>query len=438
MNKIFAVIRREFVERVRTKAFLIGTFLFPLLMIFFMVLPALMMSSGNRTQSVAIVDGTTDGLGARIEKGLGTQTFGRGADTVALYRITRVAAAAPAVEAVRDSLVALTGFSASQRPDGFDGVLVLTDGAMVDGRVSYFGSNVGSFEIMGRLEGAINQAVRSARLEKVGVDPALLTTALKATSFSATKVTDGHATGESGEAAFFLAYAMGFVLYISLILYGQQTAMSVIEEKSSRIMEVLASSLKPFEMLLGKILGVGAVGLVQLGIYATVAYLGSTQRARIAGLFGVDASAMQSVPMPSFPPDLLAVFLLYFVLGFLLYGALFAAIGSMVNSQQEMQQMVMPVTMLMVVGFFGVFAAIKDPNAELAVVLSFIPFFAPMVMPVRWSMASVPIPQLLTSLALLTAGVLLVAWLAGRIYRTGILMYGKKPTLREVGRWIKG
>src|SRR5690606_7638639 len=113
-------------------------------------------------------------------------------------------------------------------------------------------------------------------------------------------------------------------------------------------------------------------------------------------------------------------------------------IGSMVNSQQEMQQMVMPVTMLMVVGFFGVFAAIKDPNAELAVVLSFIPFFAPMVMPVRWSMASVPITQLLTSLALLTAGVLLVAWLAGRIYRTGILMYGKKPTLREVGRWIKG
>src|SRR5690606_7750700 len=186
--------------------------------------------------------------------------------------------------------------------------------------------------------------------------------ALIPTQLRTTKVEEGRATGESGEAAFILAYVMGFVLYIALILYGQQTAMSVIDEKSSRIMEVLASSLKPFQMLLGKVLGVGAVGLLQLGIYAVVAYLATTQRAFIAGLFGVDAGAMQSIPMPSLPPDLLVIFLAYFVLGFLLYGALFAAVGSMVNSQQEMQQFVMPVTMLMVVGFFGVFAAIRDPN----------------------------------------------------------------------------
>src|SRR5690606_659614 len=143
--------------------------------------------------------------------------------------------------------------------------------------------------------------------------------ALIPTQLRTTKVEEGKATGESGEAAFILAYAMGFLLYFALIFYGQQTAMSVIEEKSSRIMEVLASSLKPFQMLLGKVIGVGAVGLLQLGIYGAVAFLLSSQRGWIAGLLGVDASAIRAMPMPSFPADLLAVFLAYFVLGFLLY-----------------------------------------------------------------------------------------------------------------------
>lgn len=438
MNKVFAVIRREFIERVRTKAFLIGTFLFPVLMIFFMVMPALMMSGGTRTQRIAIVDGTSDGLGAKVEASLLAMTYTKGPDTLPHFGVNRVAVEPARMAAVRDSLVAMSGFSPKDRPDGLDGVLVLTSDVLVDGKVSYFGGNVGSFEAMGRMESAINTAVRTARLQNAGVDPAILGNALRSTQFTATKVSEGKSTGESGEAAFILAYAMGFILYIALILYGQQTAMSVIDEKSSRIMEVLASSLKPFQMLLGKVLGVGAVGLLQLGIYAVVAFLATTQRARIAGWFGADPSALQSIPMPSLPPDLLLIFLAYFVLGFLLYGALFAAVGSMVNSPQEMQQFVMPVTMLMVVGFFGVFAAIRDPNAGMAVTLSFIPFFSPMVMPVRWSMAAVPLGHLLLSLALLVAGVLAVAWLAGRIYRTGILMYGKKPTMGEVLRWVKG
>ncbi|HRP06931.1 MAG TPA: ABC transporter permease [Gemmatimonadales bacterium] len=436
MNKVFAVFRREFVERVRAKAFLIGTFLFPLLMVFFMVMSALMMTGGTRTQRIAIVDGTSDGLGTQVESTLLAMTYTKDADTLPRFGVSRVPTAPARLAEVRDSLVAMSGYSLKERPDGLDGVLVLTDDVLIDGKVNYFGGNVGSFEAMGRLEGGINQAVRSARLQNAGVDPAILGNALRPAQFSATKVSEGHATGESGEAAFVLAYAMGFILYIALILYGQQTAMSVIDEKSSRIMEVLASSLKPFQMLLGKVLGVGAVGLLQLGIYAAVAFIATSQRGRIAGLFGVDPSAMQSVPLPSLPPDLLAVFLMYFVLGFLLYGALFAAVGSMVNSPQEMQQIILPVTLLMVVGFLGVFAAIREPNAGIAVILSFIPFFSPMVMPVRWSMAAVPIGHLLLSLALLLAGLLVVAWVAGRIYRTGILMYGKKPTLREVARWV--
>lgn len=437
MNKIFAVIRREFVERVRTKAFIISTLLFPFLMVFFTVMPALMMSGGTRMQRLAIVDATTDGTGARIEQGLGREQFTRDGVRTPRYHLSRVAVSEGAAEATRDSLVALTGFSRDARPDGFDGVFVITDAVMTDGRFSYFGSNVGSIETMARLEGSVSSVVRNTRLERAGVDPAVLQRAMIPTQLTTAKVSDGHATGESGEAAFFLAYIMGFVLYMSLMIYGQQTAMSVIEEKGSRIMEVLASSLKPFQMLMGKVLGVGAVGLLQLGIYAVVAYLASSQRGRIAGLFGIDGAAVQAITMPAFPPDLLVIFLLYFVLGFLLFGAVFAALGSMVNAVQELQSYMMPFTMLMVFGFFGVFAAIRDPNASLAVALSFVPFFSPMVMPVRWSMASVPVAQLVISLALLLAGLLVTTWLAGRIYRTGILMYGKKPTLRELFRWIR-
>ncbi len=436
MNKIFAVIRREFVERVRTRAFIIGTLLFPVLMIFFMVMPVLMMSGGSRAQRIAIVDGTTDDLGSRIERGLADQTMTRDGTEVPRYTITRVVASEARIEAVRDSLVGRTGFSTEEMPDGFDGVLVLTPAILVEGRASYFGSNVGSLEVMSRFESAVSSVVRGTRLERAGVSQEVVAQALIPTQLRSTKVEEGVATGESGEAAFILAYVMGFVLYMALIIYGQQTAMSVIEEKSSRIMEVLASSLKPFQMLLGKILGVGAVGLLQLGIYGMVAFLLSSQRGWIAGLLGVDANALQSMPMPSFPPDLLAVFLIYFVLGFLLYGALFAAIGSMVNAVQEMQSVMMPVTMLMIVGFFGVFASIGDPNGKVSAILSYVPFFSPMVMPVRWSMSVVPITDLVVSLALLVIGLLACAWLAGRIYRTGILMYGKKPSLREVARWV--
>lgn len=437
MNKVFVVVRREFVERVRTKAFLIGTFLGPLLMVFLMVMPALMMSGGTRTQRIAIVDATTDGVGARVESQLMTQTFTADGDTLPRYDLTRVAVDPARIEAVRDSLVALTGFSQTEQPGSFAGVLVVSDATVIEGRASYFGGNVGSMETMGRLEGSIAQAVRTARLERAGVDPAVVATAMIGTRMNTTKVEDGRATGESGEASFILAYVMGFVLYLAIILYGQQTATSVIEEKSSRIMEVIASSLKPFQMLMGKILGIGAVGLVQLGIWAGVAFVASSQRGRIAGLFGVDPAAMQAMPIPAFPLDLFVVFLLYFVLGFLLYGALFAAIGSMVNAVQEVQQVMMPVMLLVIFGFFGVFAVIKDPNAGMGLTMSFIPFFAPFVMPVRWSMASVPISQLLISLAIMVLGLMAVAWIAGRIYRTGILMYGKKPSLKEVFRWIR-
>jgi ABC-2 type transport system permease protein len=436
MNKILAVIRREYVERVRTRTFLLSTLFLPVLIVVMAIVPALMMRGGDRTSRIAMVDGTTNGLGEQAAAALSSQKLGDKPDAAPRYTVSRVAAT-DRVDAVRDSLVALTGFPKSKMSDSWDGVLVVTDDAITSGKVLYLGNNVGSFESMAMIRGVFSRVLATSRLAKSGVDPMLVMGAMSPADLQTTKVTDGKTTGQSGEASFFIAYFMGFILYIGIILYGQQTMTSVIEEKTSRIMEVLASSLTPFQMLLGKVVGVGLVGLTQMTIWGGSVFFVGSNKERIATAFGVSADAIQSFPVPTMAPALLVIFLLYFTLGFLLYGALYAAIGSMVNTVQEAQQSAVFVTLVIMVGFFSVFALIKDPTGPLGVTMSFIPFFAPFVMPVRWSLASVPPMHLALSLALMVIGLLACVWLAGRIYRTGILMYGKKPTFRELFHWIR-
>jgi len=438
MNKLFAVIRRELVERVRTKSFVISTMLVPVFMVIMTVAPALMMSGSNRSMRVAIVDGSEGGVGARIEQAMITQRLSDD-DSTAMprYVVTRVAATGR-TEAVRDSLVKRTGLGKEGKAEGaLDGVLVVNEDVLSNGQLEYLGSNVGSFEAMGRLEGTVRQVVTGARFETSGIDPSVVARAMSPVSVNATKVSDGKETGQSGGASFIIAYVMGFILYLGIIMYGQQTMTSVVEEKTSRIMEVLASSLTPFQMLLGKVLGVGMTGLLQMGIWGATVFLVTSQRERLASLVGVSADAIQQMPIPSMSPDLLVIFLVYFALGFLLYGALFAAIGSMCNTVQETQQYASAVMMLVIFGFFGVFAMINDPTGGIGVTMSFIPFFAPFVMPVRWSLAAVPPAELAMSIGLMIAAVLGITWIAGRIYRTGILMYGKKPTWAEVWRWVR-
>jgi ABC-2 type transport system permease protein len=437
MKKIIAVVRREFVERVRTKAFVISTVLLPVFMVAMLVLPMLMMSGGDRTSHVAVVDASGAGLGQPVGHALESEKLGSGADAKARYTVQVFPATSDDVAKVRDDLIASTGFSSKKRKDGFDGVLVLAADTLSTGKVAYYGGNVGSLESMSKLQRAVSNALAGVRLGKSGVDTALVKRAMKPADMDTTKVSDGKLTGQSGQESFMIAYLMGFILYIAILIYGQQTMTSVIEEKTSRIMEVLTSSLTPFEMLLGKVLGVGLAGLTQMAIWGGTIFLLSSQRTPLAAVFGMSADAAQSFPIPSMAPGLLVVFLLYFALGFMLYGALYAAIGAMCNTIQETQQYAIFVTVFIIVGFFAVFALIKDPTGPLGITMSYIPFFAPFTMPVRWSLTSVPPLELFLSLALMVVALLACVWLAARIYRTGILMYGKKPSWRELWRWIR-
>lgn len=430
MNKIRAVIWREFIERVRTRAFVLSTLLFPVLMIGLTFLPALLERRQTEPKRIAIVDGATGEVGVRVADALSAAKRETGANR---YTVTRVEAGNRVPE-VRDSLVKLTGTSGG---DGFDGVLVLDDASVASGRLEYLGVNVTSPSEMQKLETSMQVALRTERLKRAGIDPYLALPALREVDLQTRKVTDGRLSGESGATSFIIAYLMGFVLYLALVLYGNQVMTSVVDEKSNRIAEVLVSSLSPFQLMLGKVIGVGSVGLAQLGIWGVTATLVTTYRAPLAKLFGLSANAAAAIKMPEFRPDVLVVFLVFFVLGFLLYAAAYAAIAALCNSPQEAQQANSPITMMLVAGFISMFSLLGDPSGSMARILSFVPMFSPLIVPVRYSLAPLSLAELLLSAGILLGTMLLVVWIAGKIYRVGVLMYGKRPRLREVWRWVR-
>jgi ABC-2 type transport system permease protein len=435
MRKVWAIIRREVVERVRTRAFILSTLLFPLFMGALVVLPGYLLTRSTGTRRVVLVDGTTDSLGVRIERALRAARIGRGAEAPPKFAVTRMAAPGR-VDAVRDSLVPFTGLS-RRSAGGLDGILVVTDSTVPTGRLDYYGANVASFDEMRELEQTVRPVVIARRLEGVGVDLQTVTESVRPLNLATTKVSNGKLTAESGARTFALAYAMGFILYFALLLFGVQVMQSVIEEKTSRIVEILASSLTPFQMMLGKVIGVGLVALLQLGIWAAIAAYLAGHQATLMQAFGAAPGATPSFTLPAMPLDLLLVFFLFFTLGFLLYAAAYAAVGAMCSTPQDAQQMQMPVMLFVLAGFFSTFALMRDPNGTAAQVLTFVPMLSPFAVPLRYSISSLPPAELIASAGVTLLGMLAIVWIASRIYRIGVLSYGKKATLRDMLRWIR-
>jgi ABC-2 type transport system permease protein len=422
MRKVWAVIRREFIERVRTKWFVISTVLGPVFMIGVTVLPSLLMSRSGRVNHIVLVDEGAGGFAARLR----TQLEGSSRFTVDL-----VQAPAHPGDALRDSL------TNAVRSEQIDGFLTVSAATVDSGAAEYRGRNVSSLRDMGVMESVLRQGVVTERLTRQGVDAAAVQAAQRGIDLRTLRVTKSGATGESGMVTFFLGYAVGIVLYMIILIYGINVMRSVLEEKQTRIIEVLVSSLRPFQLMLGKVIGVGGVGLFQFGIWALTGYLMVHFRAQILGAFHVSADQVNAFPMPVISATLLAVIGVYFVLGFLLYAALFAVVGASVTADSEAQQAQQPVMMLLVFSLIVSFAALNDPGGQMAVATSMIPFSSPIIMPVRVATSDVPTAQLILSLAISAATCLLVVWLSARVYRIGILMYGKRPNLKELWRWAR-
>jgi ABC-2 type transport system permease protein len=417
MRKMWAVIRREFVERVRRKWFWFSAILGPVLFAAVFLLPALFATSGG-LKRIAVVDGSTSAFGARVTAALNAGPA---------FRATRVEAG----ERVLDSLMSEVG---AKR---LDGVLILRDDVVATGRAEYRASNVSSLRDIQELEATLTGLVTAVRLERAGVDPGLLTRARQSIHLTTTKISGSKTTGESSAQSFSLAYFMAVILYTAIMMYGVNVKSSVLEEKTTRIVEVLVSSIHPFPLLLGKVLGVGAVSIFQFLIWGVAAKALLGARSALGEHWSAFDGPMQLFQIPHVSASTGAIFLAYFLGGFFLYSAMFAAVGAISSSEQDAQQAQQPIVYVLVLAFLSMFALLNNPASVLAVTLSLIPFTSPIAMPVRWAAGDLPAAELWTSLLLLAVAIVGATWLAARIYRVGILMTGKRPNLKELVRWVR-
>ena len=414
MRKVLAIIRREFIERVRTKWFWVGTILGPLLMVGLIGFQILLAGRRGGDRRIVVVDGTTTAFGQHLVRQLQTN--------VPRFHLARV----PTRAGVADSL--LTEVVGKQ----LDGFLLVSDSTIDFGTAEYRGSNVSSIADMEELQGTLRRLVFAARLERRGIDTLLVRQAEIPLRLATHKISGTKLTGESGEQSFMVGFGMAILLFVAILIYGVNVMSSVLEEKTTRVVELLISSLRPFQLMVGKVLGAGAVGLVQLTVWVGSARLLSGAKYRVAG-----ATAGAGFTFPNIPTTTLLVFVLYFLLGYFLYAAIYAAVGAMSSTESEARQAQVPVQLLLMIPYVSFFALLNDPNSSLAVWMTMIPFWSPIATPVRWGATPIPVVQMVASIGFLVVAVLVVTWLAARIYRVGILMTGKRPNLKEMVRWIR-
>jgi ABC-2 type transport system permease protein len=417
VHKVWAIIRREFVERVRTKWFWISAILGPVLFAGIIVFQ-IVQSAGGGVRNIAVVDTGKVGYGERIVEALGAS------------KNIRAELATPS-PGVRDSLTDLV--EAKQ----LNGFLIVGDSLPSDGRAEYRASNL-SLQTIDELQRTLNSVVEKARLQSKGVNKIVVDWAQDfRVTLDQKKCHRGACTAECAGQSFVLAYVVAILLFMAILLYGVNVMSSVLEEKRDRIVEVLVSSLRPFQLMVGKVLGAGAVSFFQFLIWGVSARVLIALRGPIARILGAGTAEAQNIRLPHVPFATLAVFMAFFLGGFLLYSAMFAAVGAMSSNEQEARQAQQPVTYLLMISYLSIIGLTNDPSSTFAKTLSIVPFTSPIATPVRWSAGSMGTGELVASLAMLGIAIVGVTWVAARIYRIGILMTGKRPTMKELVRWVR-
>ncbi len=427
MNNLLLVIRREFSVRVRKKSFILLTLLTPLLFAALVFVPMWFAS---------IKDGTQKAVGVADKTGLYLRHF----KNSPAYRFVSV-------------------------PDGLDKKLYADDSPyeaviVISGRladtpkaVTVYSRNEVPSGLLSDIKGTLNDCVRQEKLQDAGIpnldkviEDVQTTVDVATMKYNA----EGEASVSNSDVAVAAGFVTTFLIYLFVMTYGAVVMQSVMEEKTNRIVELIVSSVKPFQLMLGKIIGVALVGIVQIVIWGALiaallaiggAAMGLTaaDMSQAAATTGENANMVHEVFTALFNlplAELAICFALYFIGGYLLFASIFAAIGAAVNEPEDSSQFMMPIMMVMTFGLYAAIGSVDNADGPLAVWASFIPLTSPMTMMVRIPF-HVPLWQEIVSLTLLYSTALTLIWLSGRIYRVGILMYGKKPTLREMVRWIR-
>lgn len=412
MNMVWAVIRREYLQRVRSKWFLFSTLGAPIFMIAIMVLPAYFAArSEEGERDIAVVDRTNvlyDQVAPRLEE--------------AGYTVHEEQWSGDIVADLTQQVV----------DEELGGFLVLDEETLVTGGAVLYGASQPSAIRRLAMRSAVSRSALEKALGDQGVDADAL---LRGGELRVELVSEGGAGLD--DPRFAVAYIGAFFLYMMLLLYSTQVMRATLEEKTSRVVEVIISSMKPWHLMLGKIVGVGAVGLTQMAAWVGAALLlSSTGLSTLIALRPELAGVEQ---IKEFLPGvgLLILFLGFFVFGYFIFSALYAAVGATCSSEDEAQQAQLPVLMLVIVPILFVMQVIQSPTSALATGLSLVPFFSPILMFARASVGGAPAWQIALSFALMAGALVAVAWVAGRIYKVGILMAGKRPTLPELWRWVR-
>lgn len=447
MDKFWVVAKREYIESVRSRWFIIITLLIPLLMTGAFLVPiyvASRTSASANVRNIAILDATGAGLGERVAANLMADS------SLAPKRAAaggRSAGPTPQVRVVtRDRLAAAESLATAEvtKPKSLSGYLVLDDSVMSGTRFRYAGRNASSLSEVDRLRQAVRQALTVDRLQREGVRDATIAQINSMRLRPSAQRIDERGRGASGQAGFFLGIGIGILLLMSISIHGQAVLRSVLEEKTTRVAEVVISSVRPETLLAGKVAGAGAVGLTQQILWLGISTYLITMVAPIlmggrnlAVAAGASPAADTGIVLGGISVALFVVVLLYFLLGFIFYASLLAAAGAMVNSEQDAQQAAMPVLFLLLGTWIFVNSVLMNPNGTIAVVLSWLPFSSPIVMPMRMGLASISWLTVAGSLAVCALGCVGAVWVAARVYRVGMLMYGKKPGFGELVRWIR-
>jgi ABC-2 type transport system permease protein len=437
MSIISLIIKREFVAKVRNKSFIVMTFLSPLLFVGIAVFVGYLSSMKAETKRIAIHD----------ESGLFVKEFIAQNNSKSEYKYLDL------------SLIDSKFLKDSITNENYEGLLLIpntTNAADFENKIQFISNSSPSISFIEKVQDIVANKITKTNLEKANLDTLAIRNAQSKVNISLAKASGEQSIKGLNEIKIAIGGGFGYLIMMFIIIYGNMVMRSVIEEKTNRIIEIIISSVKPFQLMIGKIIGTSLAGILQFFIWTLIGLslmfaasvffgvnVGPTSRVspelmqqaqnEFAGTAQMYIKELWNLPIAS----ILIGFIVYFIGGYFLYSSFYAAIGAAVDNQTDSQQFLLPIIMpLMLSVYVGFFSVINDPHGTIAVVFSMIPLTSPIVMLMRIPFG-VTLWQIAISVSLLFATFFSVVWFAAKIYRVGILMYGKKPTWKELYKWLK-
>jgi ABC-2 type transport system permease protein len=414
MDKVLTIVKREYKLAVYKKSFIIITLLAPLLMIGLGTIPTIltMMDTGK-----AVTIDVADSSNVIYEKLSSTlnDTLKNGKKRFVFNNV----GASSNTEQLKAKILA----------EKVDGLITIPQNFINDGSFSYYAKNVADIGFTKRIERTLYNIVKDIRISENNIPTELISKITKPVSITTIKVLEGAKEAQKGFMQEYIATLIFvLILYMSMIMYGATIGRSIIEEKTGRIIEVLLSSASPFQLMTGKILGLGAVGLTQVIVWAAMGIgfvvFGST--------FNLEAAKSMNLN-----PEIFIYFAIFYILGYFVFATMYAGVGAVSNSDQELQQLSMPIIFMLIIPILLIGMMVKNPDGPVITALSYIPFFSPIVMFTRINLAAPPMLNIIFSILIIIAAIFILIWIVSKIYRVGILMYGKRPTLPEMIKWIR-